>query len=692
MTYAAVSPGVADLTETRAAAFSAEQRLATFTYDPSGNGVVTASVDPMGKTTAYGYYARGLLRSVRDPRGNTTRYGDQVSADGGYHPSGQPTRVTDPTGRFATYTYDFLGRQTVKVDREGQTWTTGWDLRGNKRAETSPHNGETSRWCYDANDNPVLDISPRSPSSSCGLDGTDGHSTRRTFDRRDLLDTVVTASDGQRRKSAYRYDNDGELASVLEPRSFDPTTGAPLATEQKATYERFANNRVSAFVDEEGARTEVAYTPHGLPLRVVDPSSGGPERHSMTYAYTKLGLVRSASETGHGGPSVYDYTLHGEQTVMAEPMGTSTHNAYDANGRLVRTVNAHGRLSLRTYDDTGNLTSLSQPTGTAGQLVTTYTHTPRNEIATESDPADAAHTVGYDYDGEGRQRFRRDLYNGTLERATEQTYRADGRLAQSDARFAGTETRRHRSTWSYDAAGNPTAMATYAGGATSPNVSSVTAAYTSANELKAWDETIYNPSGAGITKSSSFAYDQNGQVTRRTVDGKATSYTYDRRGLETTTYAFGAQASFTSAYHPSGALASKALPNGASWSLGYDLADRVTSRVLRSSAGSVLSGWERLAYDDNDSKLAEHYTQRQVDGTTKDGDGHYSYDKLNRLTTSKHPLEPLVMPYALDDAGNVVTESGFVYTYTANRLTKRERFPQIEDYSTYDYDLSLIHI
>jgi len=146
------------------------------------------------------------------------------------------------------------------------------------------------------------------------------------------------------------------------------------------------------------------------------------------------------------------------------------------------------------------------------------------------------------------------------------------------------------------------------------------------------------------------------------------------------------QASFTSAYHPSGALASKALPNGASWSLGYDLADRVTSRVLRSSAGSVLSGWERLAYDDNDSKLAEHYTQRQVDGTTKDGDGHYSYDKLNRLTTSKHPLEPLVMPYALDDAGNVVTESGFVYTYTANRLTKRERFPQIEDYSTYDYD------
>lgn len=33
----------------------------------------------------------------------------------------------------------------------------------------------------------------------------------------------------------------------------------------------------------------------------------------------------------------------------------TTHNAYDANGRLVRTANAHRRLSLRTYDYASNL-------------------------------------------------------------------------------------------------------------------------------------------------------------------------------------------------------------------------------------------------------------------------------------------------------------------------------------------------
>lgn len=412
-----------------------------------------------------------------------------------------------------------------------------------------------------------------------------------------------------------------------------------------------------------------------------------PERHATTYSYNKLGLVRKAHETGHVGATAYDYTLHGEQTLQGEPMGTSTHNAYDANGRLVRTVNAHGRLSLRTYDDVGNLTSLSQPAGAAGQLVTTYTYNARNEVATESDPADAAHEIRYEYDGEGRQRFRRDYHGGTLKRFTEQTYRSDGKLVVEDARFVGTENGRTRSTFDYDANGNPTATATYRDGATGPNVSTTSAAYTSANEIATWNETIFNPAGVGVTKAISYAYQQDGLLQRRTVDFENTTYTYTLNGLERTVAGFGDPNVYTNTYLPSGALASRTLPNGATWTATYDLADRLTSRTLRRSDGTtVLAGWEHLTYDDNDNRLAENVSLRQLDGTTQTGLGQYTYDKLSRLTTSKHPFEPLVQPYVLDDGGNVVTETGFVYTYTTNRLTRRQRFPQIDDYTTYDYD------
>lgn len=61
--------------------------------------------------------------------------------------------------------------------------------------------------------------------------------------------------------------------------------------------------------------------------------------------------------------------------------------------------------------------------------------------------------------------------------------RSDGKLAAEDARFVGTESGRIRSTFDYNPAGNQTSIATYRDGATSPNVSTASAGYTSADEL-----------------------------------------------------------------------------------------------------------------------------------------------------------------------------------------------------------------
>ena len=56
------------------------------------------SKDPLDKTTRMTYYARGMLKTVEDANGKVTTYGDTALADGGYHPSGQPSKITDPLG------------------------------------------------------------------------------------------------------------------------------------------------------------------------------------------------------------------------------------------------------------------------------------------------------------------------------------------------------------------------------------------------------------------------------------------------------------------------------------------------------------------------------------------------------------------------------------------------------------------
>jgi RHS repeat-associated protein len=693
-----LTPAVGDLVDIKVAPGTADERLWHFDYDAGGKGLVTATTDPIGSTTTLEYYGvRGLPKRVTDANAHATTFGDTTLADGGYDPSGQPKRVTDPTGATTQLEYDFLGRMFRRIDRTNKPWERGYDLRGNLTSEKDPLH-HTTLHCYDANDNEILTVRPKASSPSCALDGTDGYSTKFTFDARDLLQSVLTASDGQRRKSTYAYYDDGELKEIFEPRSFNASTGLPSGTVQKASYERYENNRVSGFVDELGNRTDVVYTPDGLTRKVTDPPSDK-GRHAVTYDYTKLRLVRSELETGHGSPTTYQYNLFGDQVAQTMPLGGTTVSQYDRAGRLTATVNALGRTSTRSYDAVGNLLTVTQPTGILASLITSYTYTDRNEIATETDPADPQHVVAYAYDGEGRQRFQRDHYglqvpggpaDGPVERTTEQQYFDDGKLSHRISTFAGTTNGKNHAEFHYDDDGNTDTITTTADASTT--VSHIIATHTSADELKTWTETINPPSGAGVTKVSSYAYAQDGLLLSRTIDGLTTTYEQTLNGHEskTTPWVSGAfSGSFNTGYYASGLASGTTMPNSATVSLGYDLGDRLQSKVVRHPNGAVLSAWEHVTYDDDDSRLSEVVTQRDTAGATRTGTAHNIYDKLDRLIASKHPLEVSLVPYVLDDAGNVLTETSWIYGYVANRLTSRSAFPGIPGVSTtsvYGYD------
>jgi YD repeat-containing protein len=314
--------GVGDIDKAITALGTAEQRIWDFTYDLLGKGTMTSVIDPLGKETKMTYYDRGTLKSVEDANGKVTTYGETALPDGGYHASGQPGKITDPLGKVTSFSYDFLGFQETRVDRKSQTWSTDYDLRGNLLSSVTPV-GDTTSYCYDANDNPTLVMPPRTASRSCSLDGTDGNSIKTTYDDRDLVSSTLTKSDNKIRKSTYGYYDDGELKEILEPRSFDPDSGALLATLQKATYLRFPNNRISAFTDEEGDTTDVLYTPHGLVEKMTEPA-GDAGRHTTTFTYNRLGQIKSAQESGHTKAMRYDYNLHGDTTKQTTPRDTFT--------------------------------------------------------------------------------------------------------------------------------------------------------------------------------------------------------------------------------------------------------------------------------------------------------------------------------------------------------------------------------
>lgn len=90
----------------------------------------------------------------------------------------------------------------------------------------------------------------------------------------------------------------------------------------------------------------------------------------------------------------------------------------------------------------------------------------------------------------------------------------------------------------------------------------------------------------------------------------------------------------------------------------------------------MLSAWDNVTWDDDDNRTAEHVRQLLTDDETVDeGVGTYGYDMSGRMTQSKHPFEEDAVAYGLDDAGNIVTETDFAYTYLSNRLISRQTLP-----------------
>jgi RHS repeat-associated protein len=696
--YVSPSPGVGDLREARVAAGSAEQRTWKFGYDAGGKGLLVSQVDPAGAATTFSHYAsRGFLKTVTDPRGNSTTYGNTALADGGYHASGQPTRITDPTGAFLTLTYDFLGRVTQKVDRLAKTWNSTYDLRGNLLSESNPANtaAQTTRYCYDANDNRTHVIKPKAASGTCTQTGTEGYVTRTDYDARDLPTVTTTSSGTQIRKTKQVYAPDGQVTETLYPRSFNPATGAELtdpAQIQKITYAYFPNNRAKAFVDPEGHQTDLLYTPDGRVRQVTEPRHDPTHpnaRRTTVSTYNFRGQQTAVLVSGQPAPTRNEYNAHGELVRTTSSAGRVTQYAYDAMGRRTRVIDAHGRASERTYDAAGNLTSVTQPVGSGGTLTTSYGYTARNEIASESDPADAKHSILYTYDAEGRQTLRRDKNNTFITRSVQETRRADGLVTERVSSFAATTTGQHKATFAYDAHGNPTAVNTYLDGSATPNVSAITATYTTADEVATWDETLYTTSGTAIAKASSYTYAPDGALASRTVDGQTTAYTHWRNGLEKTTVPWGSAGTISTAWMPAGVPASQSSPGGVSTSFTYDMAGRPSSKRVADGAVS-LSAWQQVVYDGDGNRTGEVVSQLQPNGTLKLGTGTYAYDQLGRLVQAKQPLETArAVTYVLDDAGNIIRDNEGDYAYAHNRLTSaqfRDAGPFDEMTSTFGFD------
>lgn len=716
---------------------SSQRRVTDFAYDGSGNLVtMTARANPSGSSsddriTTFDYYSGGRLKSANGPRtdvSDITTYGDPSDAvSQGYDRTGGPKQVKDANGKVRFFEFTPYGPVGKMTNRDGHVTKVRYDERDNAVEVIDPEGSRASS-TYDANDNVIVETSPRGTETSDPAD----FETRYTYDANDWVTGISRPGETEslaRSTRSISYFDDGLKQSETNP--------APATTS--FTY---YNNRqlkevsLPATTSGPSAISTYEYDLAGRNTRTVSPAtnSSGSQRPETKFLYTPSGKISGKEVTSPaGGFAVTDfaYNAHGEQTQILGPRTVSgerqeTRVTVNSFGEVTNTSRliGSGRFvdSVAEYDKAGNKTRTTQPYGSSSTLESLFSYDKLNRLTSQTkDPFNPDHRVDYLYSDEGlqTQRIDKKISDGTILRTVATGYNTDNTVASevatdpSGATLAKCNYLSGSPSGGYDADNNLIYRRTVSGASGcsgGTDIKTESFSYDHRGFPTGYSQSIRSPeNGVVYTKNQTFAYRNDGSVDSQTHDGNTTSFTNSPGGLmESMTDWRGKSSSF--AYVPSGAPTSKYL-GGTTFSSAI-----VQASILYKPDGSPSShGWftsnavrrhGNITYDIGGLKISEDvevalpFTQHplggQVNVVNTSGTANFTYDLLDRLASYTSPFkmnatDPATpkTTYSLDDAGNVTREVTKViediraisdYTYTNGRLTlKSTQYPLLNN-------------
>jgi RHS repeat-associated protein len=276
------------------------------------------------------------LTTRRDPLLKTESYV--------YDNSGNLTQFTDRKGQITTNDYDALNRRTQVTYNDGSTTTYTYD-KGNRLTQIADSIAGTITRTYDGLDRMTSETTPQG-------------SVTYTYDAASRRSTMTVPGQAQ---VVYTYDNANRLTQI--------TQGSAIVS---FGYDN-ANRRTSLTLPN-GILVEYSYDAASRVMEITYKQNGTTLLGNLTYEYDKGG-----KRTKIGGSWA--------RTAIPQNVASTS---YDANNRQ---LTFEGKTL--TYDDNGNLTSITDANGT-----TLYSWNARNQLAAISGPNVNASFV---YDGLGRR-------------------------------------------------------------------------------------------------------------------------------------------------------------------------------------------------------------------------------------------------------------------------------------------------
>ena len=679
-----------------------------YTYDKAGNKIsektgkdkVTLWTIPESYIVKdYTYYKNGKLKAVSDAQGRRTEY--IYDADGNMI---RQSVYTDSTHKLVTeFEYNHLQKISSKKqqaeagDIYGNTFdssealelvtTYTYDKNGNVKTSTTPEE-VTTTYEYDALDRQLSQSRPGTDETGASVEIAEsttwswegkpltskdakGNITSYEYNQRGFLTRTTDAQNGV---WLYEYDLAGRKTAEVTPQNYISSEDVYHMNRSEYVYDLMS--RVTAKKDVYREPVSGLWTT--LYTRTCKYDNSGnvvKELDAIGYDYGTGSSQEEKIASGYG--IEYRYNLANLLTSTLDAVSkeralyfTSKYE-YDGLGRKTSETNSKGVETCYTYDDAGNILTVSVKKGPAaeGQKLRSSAYDLAGRQLTQTDangnttsfeynalgqvrrlvyPGDStmpSNTVLFQYDAVGNLKLRQD----SLGKVNLYTYDKQGR------QLAATEKK----------SDNTQAITTFAG-------------YdVNGNKCRETD-------GNGVTRTNTFDALNRLTASEITVNGvkQTTTYGYDANGNQTTSTDWLGNTT-TNLYDPLNRLIEKKNPYTTIQKLEYNK----NSKQIKSV--DALGNMTRFIYDRSSRLIAtidpEGHTTSQayddVGNIIARTDGRnitttYKYDEFNRLLSVINP-KAQVTSYTYDLNGNKLTQTDgngntTAYEYNgANKVIKR---------------------
>ncbi|MCP3998104.1 MAG: RHS repeat protein, partial [bacterium] len=458
----------------------------------------------------------------------------------------------------------------------------------------------------------------------------------------------------------FERDAEGRITRITDP------------LDRVNSYAYDVSGDLVSFTNRTGAETRFVYDDDHRLLEIEDPMGGQPIRNE----YDAEGrLVRHMDALGKVIEFAHD--LDNRRELITNRLGASRVMEYDARGNVVRETDELGNATTRSFDARDNLLSEIDPLG----HVTAHTYDAADDLAMSTDPL--GNVTSYTYNGRGQVLTVTDPRGGT----TTSTYDGRGNLTQTTNALGNV------TAYTYDTAGSLLTKTDAASQVTGFEYDNLGHRTREIDALGNATDFTYDATGNRLTKArsrtlndgstetllTSWVYNQLDQVTTTVnADGTNTSTAYNILG-KVVSYTDQLGRVKTLTYDLAGRQVNTSYPDGTIESRSFDDEARIVARVDRGGRATAFQydpagRLQTTTYPDA-SSISNSYDAAGQILATVDARGNttgYSYDAAGRPTGVIDPLGN-GPTYTYDPNGNrktLIDASGRTTTFTYDALDR----------------------